>query len=138
MESKRQGGMLGDHLGGCGCPGRKGMMAWNEVEAAGQGGNGRIWCMFWRQCQEDFVVLDTGARARERLRGQCLASWPWEGLQNQGSFDLERFSAPLVSHSSHCRPCVPHTSCVTLGKCLTSPTLRLLRGSLFLTSQSLG
>lgn len=37
--------MLGDHLEGCGCPWKKGMMAWSEVEAAGLGGNSRIWCV---------------------------------------------------------------------------------------------
>lgn len=138
MDSREQGEMLEDHLEGCGCPEKKGTMAWSEIEAAGLDGNSRIWCMFWRQCQEDFVMLDIGVRATERLIGQCLASWPWEGLQNQGSFDLERFSGLLVPYSSPCRPCVPHTSCVTLGKYVTSPTLRLLRGSWILALCSLG
>lgn len=72
MDSREQGGMLGDHLEGCGCSGKKGMMAWSEAEAAGLGGNSRIWCMFWKQCQEDFVVLGIGVRATERLIGQSM------------------------------------------------------------------
>ena len=43
-------------------------------------------------------------------------AWPWDTWQNQGPFELARFSGFLVSSSFYCWPRVLPTGCVTLGK----------------------
>lgn len=54
---------------------------------------------------QDFAVLEYRVRARERPRSPRALKPLWKGLQNQGPFELERFSGLLVSHCFCCRPC---------------------------------